>query len=73
MVFEIGYFNKYKFYCFQNDDSGNFKNLIEAIKESKDGKTLGIFAKDTFSGPFVEAWKKMVKSENFQTVLLHQY
>lgn len=52
----------------RNDDSGNFKKLIEAIKGSKDGKTLGVFAKDNFSGPFVEAWKKTVKSENFQTV-----
>lgn len=52
----------------RNDDSGNFKKLVEAIKGSKEGKTIGVFAKDSFSGPFVEAWKKTLKSENFQNV-----
>uniref|UniRef100_A0A0A9XBE9 FACT complex subunit n=1 Tax=Lygus hesperus TaxID=30085 RepID=A0A0A9XBE9_LYGHE len=52
----------------RNDDSANFTKLIEAIKGSRNGKTIGVFAKDVFSGPFVEAWKKATKGENFQNV-----
>ncbi|KAL1140968.1 hypothetical protein AAG570_000894 [Ranatra chinensis] len=50
------------------DDSENFKKLIEAIKESRSGKILGVFSKDSFSGPFMDAWKQMLKKENFQNV-----
>ncbi|KAK9503561.1 hypothetical protein O3M35_010094 [Rhynocoris fuscipes] len=52
----------------RNDDSANFKKLIEAIKSSRNGKVIGIFAKDNFSGPFMDAWKKAIKKEEFQNV-----
>lgn len=52
----------------RNDDSANFKKLIEAIKSSRNGKVIGTFAKDNFSGPFMEAWKQSIKKEDFQTV-----
>lgn len=42
----------------RNDkDEANFKTLIAAIKASKNGKTIGVFAKETYPGmyghPFV--------------------
>ncbi|BES95500.1 FACT complex subunit (SPT16/CDC68) [Nesidiocoris tenuis] len=52
----------------RNDDSANFTKLIEAIKGSRNGKTIGVFTKDNFSGPFIEAWKKASKNENFQNI-----
>lgn len=38
------------------------------IKGSKKGKTIGIFPKDNYKSPFVEAWKSAVKKESFDTV-----
>ncbi|XP_014244216.1 FACT complex subunit spt16 isoform X2 [Cimex lectularius] len=52
----------------RNDDSANFKKLIETIKTSRGGKKLGIFSKDNFTGSFIEGWKKAVKNEDFQNV-----
>ena len=46
-----------------DNDKNNFEKLSEAIKDSKKGKTLGVFEKDianTNNGPFCEAWKKVV-------------
>ena len=45
----------FKYLSFKADnDKKNFEKLIEAIKESKKGKTVGVFAKDAkLSGQFL--------------------
>ncbi|GAB0094238.1 FACT complex subunit spt16 [Sergentomyia squamirostris] len=54
---------------FQNDhDKANFTKLIDAIKESRKGKTLGVFLKDTTAGDFCESWRSNLKSERFEEV-----
>ncbi|XP_039746660.1 FACT complex subunit spt16 isoform X2 [Pararge aegeria] len=53
----------------RNDhDKDNFSKLIQEIKKSKSGKTLGVFAKDNYPGEFSESWKAAVKSEKFENV-----
>lgn len=53
----------------RNDkDEANFKTLIDVIKKSKDGKTIGVFAKDNYPGEFMDAWRAMLKKESFSTV-----
>ena len=46
-----------------DNDKNNFEKLSEAIKDSKKGKTLGVFEKDnanTNNGAFCDAWKKVL-------------
>ncbi|XP_075220369.1 SPT16 homolog, facilitates chromatin remodeling subunit dre4 [Lycorma delicatula] len=50
------------------DDKESFRKLIDAIKKSKKGKMIGIFSKDKHSGPFMNAWKKVLDEEKFETV-----
>lgn len=38
------------------------------MKKSKNGKTIGVFAKDSFPGEFCELWKKALKDASFETV-----
>lgn len=53
----------------QNDkDKENFNKLIQEIKKSKSGKTLGVFAKDNYPGEFCESWKAIIKGEKFENV-----
>lgn len=53
----------------RNDkDKENFKKIITAIKQSKNGKTLGVFSKDNYPGEFMDAWRAAIKGENFATV-----
>lgn len=53
----------------RNDkDAANFKTLIEAIKESKNGKSLGVFSKDNYKGEFMDLWRGAIKKENFTTI-----
>ena len=55
--------------CFQNDkDKENFSKLVQEIKKSKSGKTLGVFAKDNYPGEFCESWKGVMKGEKFENV-----
>lgn len=52
----------------RNDkDAANFKILISAIKGSRKGKTLGVFAKDNYPGEFMELWRAALKKEDFST------
>ena len=39
-----------------DSDVQNFQTITGVIKQSKQGKKIGVFAKDGFSGPFVEGW-----------------
>ncbi|XP_065074027.1 FACT complex subunit spt16 [Ochlerotatus camptorhynchus] len=53
----------------KNDkDKANFEKLLEAIKGSKDGKTLGVFSKDNFPGEFCESWRAFIKDKSFDSV-----
>ncbi|XP_055909921.1 FACT complex subunit spt16 isoform X1 [Eupeodes corollae] len=53
----------------RNDkDKANFTKLINAMKDSKSGKTLGVFIKDGFPGEFCESWKVALKQEKFENV-----
>lgn len=54
---------------FQNDkDKANFEKLLDAMKSSKKGKTVGVFIKDGFPGEFCESWKAALKTRNFENV-----
>lgn len=46
----------------KDDDTESLTTISKAIKNSKAGKTIGVFAKDSFAGDFVEACKKNVLS-----------
>ena len=44
-----------------DNDKKNFEKIADAIKESKNGKKLGIFLKDKdFPGPFMDAWRNVL-------------
>lgn len=34
----------------------HFQAIASVIKQSRRGKKIGVFTKDTFTGPFVEGW-----------------
>ena len=54
--------------CFQSDkDKANIGKLIEALKKSKKGKKLGVFAKDrNFQGEFMDSWNTAIAIERFE-------
>ena len=49
-------------------DKKNFAKLMDAIKASKNGKTIGTFAKDKFPGPFMELWREALKKAAFESL-----
>jgi len=51
----------------EDQDKKNFSKLIESIKGSKKGKTMGVFAKDKFPGSFMDQWRDALKKESFET------
>uniref|UniRef100_A0A1L8E2L1 FACT complex subunit n=1 Tax=Nyssomyia neivai TaxID=330878 RepID=A0A1L8E2L1_9DIPT len=51
-----------------DSDKGNFKKLLDAIRASKKGKTLGVFTKDLCGGEFCESWRAALKNESFDEV-----
>ncbi|XP_042233309.1 FACT complex subunit spt16-like isoform X2 [Homarus americanus] len=51
----------------KNDkDKANISKLIEAIKGSKNGSKIGVYAKDKFTSDLIDAWRKAVKEGNFE-------
>lgn len=44
-------------------DKKNFAKLIDTIKGSKNGKAIGVFAKDKFPGPFMDLWRDAIRPE----------
>lgn len=42
--------------------------MIEAIKESKNGKKIGVFSKDKFPGEFMKSWSDCLNKEGFDKV-----
>ena len=41
---------------------------MDAIRESKKGKVIGVYNKDKFPGEFNESWRGALKEANFETV-----
>uniref|UniRef100_A0A8C2BU84 FACT complex subunit n=1 Tax=Cyprinus carpio TaxID=7962 RepID=A0A8C2BU84_CYPCA len=46
----------------------NFEKMIEAIRGSRDGKTVGVFVKDKFPGEYMKSWSDMITAEGLQRV-----
>lgn len=46
--------------------------MIEAIKESKNGKKIGVFIKDKFPGEFMKNWSDCLNKEGFDKVRVLQ-
>lgn len=42
--------------------------MIEAIKGSKEGKTVGIFSKDKFPGEYMKSWSDALNAEGLEKV-----
>lgn len=42
--------------------------MIEAIRGSKDGKTVGVFSKDKFPGDYMKSWNDTLSSEGLEKV-----
>lgn len=54
---------------FQNESNkGNFDKMIEAIKGSKEGKTIGVFSKDKFPGEYMKSWSNTLSAEGLDRV-----
>ncbi|KAJ8681349.1 hypothetical protein QAD02_017136 [Eretmocerus hayati] len=51
-----------------DEDKANFAKLVGIIKDSRKGKTVGVFAKDNYKSAFAEAWKSAFKKESFETI-----
>lgn len=49
-------------------DKANFEKLIEAIKKSRKGCTVGCFAKDKFPGEFLDSWRIALGAGKFDKV-----
>ena len=49
-------------------DKKNFSKLVDAIKSSNDGKTIGSFTKEEYPGDFMNAWRDALKKESFDQV-----
>ncbi|KAF4018040.1 hypothetical protein G4228_009629 [Cervus hanglu yarkandensis] len=49
-------------------NKGSFDKMIEAIKESKNGKKIGVFSKDKFPGEFMKSWNDCLNKEGFDKI-----
>ena len=53
----------------QNESNkGNFEKMMEAIRGSKEGKTVGVFSKDKFPGEYMKSWNDMITAEGLEKV-----
>lgn len=53
----------------QNESNkANFDKMIEAIRGSKDGKTVGVFSKDKFPGEYMKSWNDTITAEGLEKV-----
>lgn len=53
----------------QNESNkANFEKMIEAIRGSKAGKTVGVFIKDKFPGEYMKSWNDMLTAEGLEKV-----
>ncbi len=58
----------FNFLIRKDNDEKNFADIIEQIKQSHQGKTLGIFSKDKMEGAFNEQWQNCLDQHAFTTV-----
>lgn len=42
--------------------------MIEAIRGSKQGKTVGFFSKDKFPGDYMKSWNDTITAEGLEKV-----
>ncbi|ESN94096.1 hypothetical protein HELRODRAFT_193835 [Helobdella robusta] len=49
-------------------DKTNFDTLVEAIKESSQGKSIGVFPKDKFPGELIDGWKAALDGAGLESV-----
>ncbi|KAL7977702.1 hypothetical protein Chor_009651 [Crotalus horridus] len=47
-------------------NKANFDKMIDALKNSKKGKRIGIFSKDKFPGEFMNSWNEALSKEGFE-------
>uniref|UniRef100_A0A670ZB58 FACT complex subunit n=2 Tax=Elapidae TaxID=8602 RepID=A0A670ZB58_PSETE len=47
-------------------NKANFDKMIDALKNSKKGKRLGVFSKDKFPGEFMNSWNDALSKEGFE-------
>uniref|UniRef100_A0A2K5RT61 FACT complex subunit n=1 Tax=Cebus imitator TaxID=2715852 RepID=A0A2K5RT61_CEBIM len=52
-------------------NKSSFDKMIEAIKESKNGKKIGVFSKDKFPGEFMKSWNDSLNKEGFDKKVRH--
>lgn len=52
----------------KDSDDANFKILFTAIKESRNGKNIGVFLKDNYTGQLMDSWRAALKKQDFQTI-----
>lgn len=46
----------------------NFEKMVEAIRASREGKTVGVFSKDKFPGEYMKSWNDMITAEGLEKV-----
>uniref|UniRef100_UPI00358EF832 FACT complex subunit SPT16-like isoform X2 n=1 Tax=Myxine glutinosa TaxID=7769 RepID=UPI00358EF832 len=51
-----------------SDNQTNFEKLLDGIKASKGGVSIGVFAKDSYAGSFCSSWKQALDKHNFKKV-----
>ncbi|XP_023692218.2 FACT complex subunit SPT16-like [Paramormyrops kingsleyae] len=49
-------------------NKANFEKMLEAIRSSKEGKTVGVFSKDKFPGEYMKSWNDMITAEGLEKV-----
>uniref|UniRef100_A0A8D3DEU5 FACT complex subunit n=1 Tax=Scophthalmus maximus TaxID=52904 RepID=A0A8D3DEU5_SCOMX len=49
-------------------NKANFDKMIEAIRGSREGKTVGIFSKDKFPGDYMKSWSDTITAEGLEKV-----
>ena len=45
----------------EDKDKANFGKIVADIRASKNGKAIGVFAKDKFPGAFMDLWREALK------------
>ncbi|XP_050532515.1 FACT complex subunit spt16 isoform X2 [Daktulosphaira vitifoliae] len=50
------------------NDKDSFEKLIKAIKNSKSGKSVGVFGKEKYPGAFMDTWRSEFDKGGFETV-----
>uniref|UniRef100_A0A8C9SJ74 FACT complex subunit n=1 Tax=Scleropages formosus TaxID=113540 RepID=A0A8C9SJ74_SCLFO len=49
-------------------NKANFEKMLEAIRGSREGKSVGVFIKDRFPGDYMKSWSDMITAEGLERV-----